>query len=271
MTILHSPAPSGLRDAVTDTLVMTGRDLAHWRARPGTVAVAWLFPVMVVLMFAALFGGAIEMPAGADYVDVLMPGTLTMTMVFGLEATMLAVVTDASRGVTDRFRSLPMASAAVVLARCLADLLHSIVGLAVMAATGLALGWRWPGGAAATVAAAGLLLLLRFSLLWLGVYLGLRAKGPESVVAVQILVWPLLFASNVFVDPATMPGWLGTLAGWNPVSATAGAVRSLLGSPEWGAGSWAADHAVALALAWPVLLTAVFLPASVRRFRALGN
>ncbi|HEY0639577.1 MAG TPA: ABC transporter permease [Pseudonocardiaceae bacterium] len=257
--------------ALGDTWTITRRDLTHWVARPGLLAVGLLFPVMVVLMFGTLFGGAIATPGG-DYIEFLLPGMLAMTMLFGLESTMTSVATDKNRGVTDRFRSLPMSGAAVVLGRCLADLLNSVLGLAVMVVTGLALGWRWHEGLGRALTAFALLLLLRFALLWVGIYLGLAAKGPESVTAVQILVWPVLFLSNAFVDTSTMPGWLAAVADWNPLAATAAASRELFGNPGWaGGGSWVTDHAMVMAVLWPVLLTAVFLPLSVRRFRALGE
>jgi ABC-2 type transport system permease protein len=259
-----------MRWALSDAWTITRRDLAHWARQPGLVAVGWLFPVMVVLMFGTLFGGAISTPGG-DYYDYLMPGMFAMTMLFGLESTMTAVTTDAARGVTDRFRSLPMHSSAVVLGRCLADLLSSAVGLAVVLATGLALGWRWHEGIAAAVAAIGLLLLLRFALLFVGIHLGLVAKGPESVMAVQILVWPVLFLSNAFVDTSTMPGWLATVVEWNPLTATAAAARDLFGNPGWDSGTWMSDNALLMAVAWPLVLVAVFLPLATRRFRALSR
>jgi ABC-2 type transport system permease protein len=226
---------------------------------------------MVTLMFGYLFGGAMDAPAG-DYFDFLMPGMYGMAMAFGLEATMLAVVTDATRGITDRFRSLPMANSAVVLGRSLADVLNSTAGLALLVACGLLVGWRWHEGLLAALAAVGLLLWLRFALLWVGIYLGLVSKGPESVAFVQILVWPLGFLSNAFVAPDTMPGWLGAVAEWNPLSATIAALRDLFGNPAWHTGdSWAATHGLELAVAWPLLLTAVFLPLSLRRYRRLDR
>ncbi|GAB3574374.1 hypothetical protein GCM10027445_35110 [Amycolatopsis endophytica] len=145
-----------------------------------------------------------------------------------------------------------MASAAPVAGRAVADLLNSVAGLVVLAGCGL-------------------LVLLRFALLWLGLCLGLVAKGPESVVALQILVWPLGFLSNVFVSPGTMPGWLGTIADANPLSATAAAVRDLLGNPGWHTGSWFDDNALLLAVLWPTVGIAVFLPLSVRRYRRLSR
>ncbi|WP_214105441.1 ABC transporter permease [Acrocarpospora catenulata] len=259
-----------MRWALADGWTITRRDLAHWGARPGQFAVTLLFPVLITLMFGYLFGGGLNVPGG-DYRSYLMPGMFTMTMLFGLETTFAAVAADARRGITDRFRSLPMASSAVVSGRAAADLLASALTLAVLMACGLAVGWRPEAGPGAAPAAVGLLLWLRFSLLWLGIYLGLRATGPEAVATVQILVWPVAFLSGVLVSPATMPGWLGALAEWNPLSATAAAARELFGNPGWESGSVAAEYGPALAVAWPALLTAVFFPLSVRAFRRLNR
>ena len=114
-------------------------------------------------------------------------------------------------------------------------------------------------------------MMLRFALLWVGIFIGLKAKGPESVSAVQILVWPVSMLSNLFVDPATMPGWLGAIATVNPLSATAAATRELFGNPGWNDGTWLADNALLLAVAWPVVITAVFAPLAVRAYRRLGG
>jgi ABC-2 type transport system permease protein len=257
--------------ALADAWTITLRDVNHWVLRPGTVIVGWVFPVMIVLMFGGLFGGAIGVPGGGDYFEFLMPGMFAMTMLFGLETTMMAVTTDAAKGVTDRFRSMPMSASAVVLGRCVADMLNSIVGLIIMIGAGLLLGWSWEGGFAAASAAVGLLLLLRFALLWVGIFIGLIAGGPEVVTSVQILVWPVGFLSSVFVDPATMPGWLGAIAQWNPLSTTATAARQLFENPGWGSASWIAQNATLMAVVWPLLLIAVFLPLSVRGFRRLGD
>lgn len=264
-------APARLGQALADAWTITLRDLQHWAQRPGAVILGWVFPVMIVLMFGGLFGGAIRVPGGGSYFEFLMPGMFAMAMLFGLEATMMAVTTDAAKGVTDRFRSMPMSASAVVMGRCLADMLNSAVGLLFLVGAGLLLGWRWHGGTAAALAAVGLLLLLRFGLLWVGIFLGLLAKGPESVMAVQILVWPVSFLANVFVAPETMPSWLGAIARWNPLSATAAATRELFGNPGFGGESWIAQHALSMAMVWPLLLTAVFLPLSVRRFRGLAR
>jgi ABC-2 type transport system permease protein len=224
-----------------------------------------------MLMFGLLFGGAINVPESGDYFEFLVPGMFAMTMLFGLETTMISVTTDAARGVTDRFRSLPMNASAVVLGRCIADMLNSMVGLAIMMGVGLLLGWRWHDGLANAFAAVGLLLLLRFALLWVGIFMGLKAKGPESVAVVQILVWPFSFLSNVFVDPATMPTWLSLIAQLNPLSATASATRELFMNQGWQSSSWFSQNALVLAIVWPVLLVAIFLPLSVRKYRRLSR
>jgi ABC-2 type transport system permease protein len=266
----NSPG-SRLGWAFVDAWTIARRDLYHWRLQPAAVLVGWLFPIMIALMFGLLFGGAISVPSNGSYFEFLMPGMFATTMLFGLETTMIAVTTDAAKGVTDRFRSLPISAAAVVLGRCIADMLNSIVGLAILVVAGLLLGWRWHAGLNAALAAIGLLLLLRFALLWMGIFMGLIAKGPESVAAVQILVWPISFLSNVFVDPSTMPAWLGTIAQWNPLSATASATRALFMNPGWQGSSWIAENTVLMAIVWPVLLAAIFLPLTVRKYRRLSR
>ncbi|MDG4828591.1 ABC transporter permease [Solwaraspora sp. WMMD1047] len=257
--------------AFADAATITSRELLHWRRQPAQLLIGLLFPIMVVLMFGYLFGGGMAVPGGGNYREFLLPGMFALTMAFGIEATFTAVSADATKGVTDRFRSMPMAGSAVVVGRSAADMLNSALGLAVLVACGLAVGWQWHHGVPAALAAFGLLLLLRFALLWLGIHLGLVLRNPEAVLVLQILVWPLGFLSSAFVSPATMPGWLGAVAEWNPLSATATATRELFGNPGWSADSWPARHAVELAIAWPVLLIAVFLPLSVRQYRRLSR
>ena len=261
---------------MADAWTVARRDLIHWFRQPFGIIVTLLFPVMLVLMFGYLFGGAISLPGenavgGGDYREFLMPGMFAMTMAFGLEATMMAVSTDAARGVTDRFRSMPMAPSAVVLGRSIADMLGSALGLSVMVVCGLLIGWRWHESIGQALLAVGLLLLLRFSLLWVGIFLGLMAKSPEAVAAVQILIWPVLFLSNTFVAPETMPGWLGAISEWNPLSATVAATRELFGNPGWGGETWIAQNSLLMAILWPMVIFAVFFPLSVRRYRRLSR
>ncbi|MEU9994261.1 ABC transporter permease [Streptomyces sp. NPDC050848] len=247
---------------MSDCWTMTRRELAHWARQPIVMVVGLAFPIMMLLMFGYLVGGGRGIEG--DYVDFLVPGMLTLTMVFGLEGTMTAVTQDLNKGVIDRFRSMPMADGAVLVGRSVADMLQSAAGLLLMVGVGYAIGWRAHGGFGAFLGAMGLLLLLRFAMLWIGIHLAMVAGRPELVMAVQILVWPIGFLSNAFASPESMPGWLGTVVEWNPMSATATAVRDLFGNPGGEPG-----HVLA-AVVWPLVLLAIFFPLAVRRFRRLS-
>jgi len=247
------------------------RDLRHWQREPWTPLFGIAFTIMLVLVFGYLFGGSIELPGGGDYLPYLMPGMFALAMMFGLEGTMSAIANDSKKGVTNRFRSLPISSLAVPLGRAGADLVNSGVELAVLMTGGLLIGWRAGGSWVETLLAVGLLLWLRFALLWLGIFLGLTLRGEGGVMAVQVLVWPIGFLSNVFVSPEDMPAWLGFLAQWNPVSATAAACRELFGNPSGITDGMLAENAVVAALAWPLVLAAVFIPLSARAYRFLST
>lgn len=261
--------------ALTSTLrhswVITLRDLKHWQREPWTPIFGLAFSIMLLLVFGYLFGGAIDLPGGGDYLPYLLPGMFALSMMFGVETTMNAMATDSRNGVTDRFRSLPMSSAAVPFGRAAADLLNTVVQLAVLMVGGLLVGWRVDGTLGAALLATGLLLWLRLAVLWLGIFLGLTLRGEGATMAVQVLVWPVGFLSNLFVPTETMPGWLGFLAEWNPVSATAAACRDLFGNPTGITDGVLADHAVLLAVLWPLMLIAVFAPLSARAYRRLAR
>ncbi|MFH9061696.1 ABC transporter permease [Streptomyces coeruleorubidus] len=249
--------------ALTDSWTMTRRELARWARQPVQMVVNLVFPVMLLLMFGYLIGGG--RGVNGEYRDYLIPGMLALTMAFGLEGTMIAVTRDLDKGVIDRFRSMPMADGAVLVGRSAADMLQSAMALVVLIGVGAALGWRVHGGPVAFLGAVGLLLLFRFAMLWIGIYLALVAGKPEMVQAVQILVWPIGFLSNALALPDTMPGWLGTVVEWNPMSHTATAVRDLFGTPGAESGH------VGAAIIWPVALLAVFFPLAVRRFGRLSR
>lgn len=251
--------------------IVTLRDLKHWVREPWTPIFGIAFSLMLLLVFGYLFGGAIEVPGGGDYLDYLLPGMFTLSMMFGVETTMAAVAEDAKRGITDRFRSMPISSVAVPLGRCGADLANSAVQLLVLMVGGLLVGWQVDDGLGRALVAVALLLWLRFAMLWIGIFLGVVLRGEGAQSAVQVLVWPLGFLSNLFVAPETMPDWLGFLAQWNPVSATAAAARELFGNPTGITDGVLADHAVLVAAVWPLVLTAVFLPLSARAYRNLSR
>ncbi|MDX3228278.1 ABC transporter permease [Streptomyces sp. ME19-01-6] len=271
-TATYATAAQGcLGRAATDSWTMTRRGLAHWARLPAPLVVGLVFPVMMLLMFAYFLGGGMTVPGGGDYKEYLVPGMLALNMAFGIESTMIAVTQDLNKGVIDRFRSMPIAPSAVLVGRSALDMLQSALGLLVLIGTGLAMGWRWHVGPGDALAAVGLLLLLRFAMLWLGIYFGMVAGRPEMVQAVQILIWPVGFLSNVFASPESMPGWLGAIADWNPMSATATAVRELFGRPGQGGGPWPVEHAQLLAVCWPLALLAVFLPLAVGRYKNLSR
>jgi ABC-type multidrug transport system permease subunit len=271
--VLPRALHSRLAWAISDAWVITRRDLAHWARQPGAViANTLLFPIMIVLMFGYLLGGAMTVPGGGSYRDFLMPGMFAMTMVFGIGATLSAVSADAARGITDRFRSMPMAAPAVITGRAAADMVNSAAALAVLTGCGFLVGWHPGRGPARAMAALGLLLLLRFAFVWIGVYLGLRFyPNPEAVTAVRTVEFPIGFLGNPFVAVSTMPAWLGVIALWNPLSSTVTAARQLFGDPTGAHPSWITSHAVLMAVCWPLLLIAVFFALSLRRYRRLGR
>jgi ABC-2 type transport system permease protein len=260
-----------MRWAIEDGWTMTQRYLAQLARRPARLAGVVAFPILLVLIFAYLLGGGMSVPGGGSYQEFLMPGMFAMTMVFGLSGTMSAVLDDTGKGVTDRFRSLPMAPSAVFTGRVAADLVNAVLALAVLAGCGFAVGWRPHGSLGETLAALGLLLLLRTALVWAGIHLGLLTADPAMVTLAQTLEFPFGFLSGAFVATSTMPAWLGTVAEWNPLSSTVTATRVLFGNPGAAGTSWVSAHAVPMAVVWPLVLLAVFVPLSVRRYGRLGN
>ncbi|GHE80893.1 transport permease protein [Streptomyces longispororuber] len=258
--------------ALADTLNIARRHLTHFRRQP--VLIAWQlgFPIISVLLYGFVFGEAMKVPGGeGDYKDFLMPGMFVMTMAFGFMNTAMGVVTDAQKGVIDRFRSMPMAPSAVAAGRGVADLVVACAELTILALTAVAIGWRPDNGAGNALTAFALLLLLRFSLIWVGVWLGLVVPTPEAAGGLYAVAFPLTMISSVFVAPSLMPDWLAPVAAWNPVSSTGTAARDLFGNPGAGGASWVEQHAGLMAVVWPLVVTAVFLPLAVRRFQALSR
>jgi ABC transporter DrrB family efflux protein len=252
----------------SDSWTIARRDLVHWVRNPSVIIASVAFPVMFVLLFGFVFGSAIAVPGGGDYREFLMPGMFAQAMVNGAATTVAVVAAERALGVTDRFRSMPIAPASVLAGRSLADLAGSGLDLAVLVVLGLVVGWSAHGGVLATLAAIGLLLLLRFAMIWVGIFLGLTVSQEAAGLAWAPL-FPITMIANTFVAPSQMPGWLGVVADWNPVSATVTAIRRLFGNPgaELAGSSWAAEHALLLAVLWPLAIVAVFAPLAVRRYR----
>ena len=249
-----------MRYAVADSLVLARRSLKRIPRQPDLLLAFTVQPVMFTLLFVYVFGGAINTP-GFDYVDFLMPGIIVQTMAFGGFVTALGLSEDMRKGLIDRFRSLPMSRAAVLVGRTVADVATNLLSLGVMVAVGLAVGFSFNAGALEILAGVGLMLLFGFAFSWLFALLGLTASSPESAQSLRfIVIFPLTFASSAFVPIQSMPSWLEAFAEVNPFTVTVDAMRALwLDAP--------AGNSVWLSLLWAVGLIAVFAPLSVSRYR----
>ena len=258
----------------SDVWVLTKRSIARIRREPETLSQVTIQPVMFVLMFAYVFGGAIGIPGGGNYHEYLIGGMLGMGLAQTAPGTAVAVVSDMSTGLIDRFRSLPMSRAAVLTARTIADLLTQVIGTAVTAGVGLAIGWRIHGGAGDAIEAFALALLFGYAFTWAGVCLGMVLRSPEAAQQTGFVIFlPLTFISSAFVPTQGMPGWLQPVAEWNPMSSLAAADRSLFGNPNPAAAvhAWPAQHAVLAVLIWSAGMLAVFAPLAVRLYRNKGR
>ncbi|WP_412126672.1 ABC transporter permease [Streptomyces xinghaiensis] len=256
--------------AVADCLVIVRNELTHLARQPANIAWQLGFPIVSVLLFVYVFGSAMDVGAD-DYKDYALPGMFAMTMAFGFMNTAMMVAINKEKGVMDRFRSMPMAPSAVVSGRGVSDVIGACLDLVVLALIALAVGWRSDGSLPATLAAFGLLILLRFALIWIGVFLGLLVPNQEAAGNLFALAFPFGMISSVFTPPSMMPDWLGAVAMWNPVSSTANAIRELFGNPVPSGGSWIEQHALLMAVVWPLIVTAVFLPLAVRRYQRLSR
>lgn len=268
-----SPSMSGRSRALGDAWVITLRDLTARYNEPWNVVFSLMFPIMFVVLFGYVLGSGMIVAGGGDYREYLMPGLFVFTVASGIGETMVAVNADAAKGVMDRFRSMPMARSAVVLGRNTADMINSAVQLAIMIGCGLVVGWSAHNGLLDALLAVTLLLALRFACLWIGIYLGLLVKTPEMAANLWSLLFPLTMLSNAFASPELMPGWVGAISEWNPLSATTAATRDLFGNPggNTDAAGFPARYALELAIAWPILLTGIFMPLAVRRFQRLSR
>ncbi|MET8054053.1 ABC transporter permease [Streptosporangium sp. NPDC005286] len=272
MTALTSPL-GRLRWTLTDGLTLIGRELGRLRQEPGQIVAALVFPVIMVVLFGYVFGSAITVPGGGDYREYLMPGLFAMVTFTAVQGVMGRMATDASRGVMDRFRSMPMARLAVPFGHSGADSLVGVPLLAAMVATGLLVGWRPHHGLLPTAEAFALIMLLRYALSWVGVYLGLAVKDEQVADAMVPLFLPITMLSNAFVPTDGMPAWLRFIAEWNPISALTAATRQLFGNPGAPSGdvAWPLAHPGATVLLWSAALLVVFVPLSLRAHTRTGR
>lgn len=266
-------APAGPVWVASDTWVVARRHLLRVLHRPDELLGTLLIPVMAIGMFGFVFGDAfgasMDVP-GSTYREFLMPGLFALTMAFGIGSTTIAVAEDVRSGVLDRMRALSVAPAALLAGRSLADVLVALVELAILVPLGTVLGWSWHGWWPA-LAGVGLLVLLRVAFSWIGIVLGLLVSGPEAAMKYFALVFPLAMVADTVLPAALMPHWLVLPAAWNPLSSTVIAARDLFGNPGVAGTTWVADHALPMALAWPVAIVAVCVPLALTLLRRMGR
>ncbi|MFI8299367.1 ABC transporter permease [Streptomyces nigra] len=256
---------------VYDGGAMLGRQLRRVRNNPGLLILTQTMPINMLLFFGYVFGSALAMP-GEEYRSFLVPGLLVATAANGIMTGMFQAAQDTHRGVTDRLRTLPMSRAAVPLGQTMADLLVTAVGTVPLLLTGLLVGWRIEGSALEAVGALGLLLLFRFAMTWIGVFLGLLTRSEEAAGQLGTATFLLPLLSNAYIPAGGLPGWLRTVAEWNPISAVTTALRELFGNaPVPDGAAWPVAHPVAGSLAWCAVLLAVFVPLAVRRYARGGE
>ncbi len=260
--------PSTLRDV----WVVARRGLWHMRRQPEALADATFQPVMFVLLFAYVFGGAINAPQGGSYKEFLMGGIFAQSIVFGGSfGVALTIASDRTNGAMDRFRSLPMARGAVLGGHAVANLIKAFLPMLLMSLCGLIIGWRIRGGPLDAAAAYGLLLVFAFAMIWIGVLMGSMLSSPEAVQGVAfVAIFPLTFVASTFVPANTLPGVLRTFAEWNPVTTLAESLRILFGNPHVPAGPgdpWSLQHPILYTLLVCGLIIAVCAPLAVSRFQ----
>ncbi len=277
MTTTTTTAPrrgsGGLAQEVADGFVMTWRNLKRVPRIPELWIFAILQSIMFVLLFAYVFGGAIPLPGGGSYTEYLMPGIFAQTIVFASATTAITLTYDLTKGIIDRFRSLPMARSAVLSGRTFADVVYNLGILVVLMVTGFAVGWRVHAGIGEFLAGVGLLVVFTYAMAWLGVWIGLAVKTPEATQQLAFTVlFPITFVSNVFVPTQSLPDWLRPVAEWNPTSALTAATRQLWGNPNpFSASGFPAEHPIELTLIWVVVLVAIFAPLGILRYRSMSS
>jgi ABC transporter DrrB family efflux protein len=259
------PVWPAARSAIADGAVVTARNLRHFIRQPELLIFSTIQPIMFVLLFVYVFGGAVgrSLPPGVSYVDFLLPGIFVQSVTFRASQTAVGLSEDLQRGVIDRFRSMPMARSAVLAGRTAADLVRNVLIVALMIVVGYAVGFRFTGGAAGALASVAVVAAFGFALNWIFAFVALTVRGAEAAQSAGfVVVFPLVFASSVFVPVATFPGWLQAFAKVSPVTLTTDTARSLAltGTPT----------SLAPTVAWIGGLLAVFVPLCVWRYRRMS-
>jgi len=245
---------------LSDTLVLAKRNFLRIARAPDLLLAFTVQPIMFVLLFAYVFGGAIQ-TGGQSYINFLIPGILVQTMAFGGFVTAMGIAEDLRKGLVDRFRSLPMSRSAVLAGRTLSDIVTNGISITVMLVVGVIIGFGFESPFLHVVAGILLLLLFGYAFSWVFAFIGLTSSSPEAAQSLGfIVIFPLTFVSSAFVPPETMPGALQWFAEWNPFSITVNAIRALfIGDP--------AGNAVWGAVAWSVGIAAVFGVLAVTKYK----
>jgi ABC-2 type transport system permease protein len=270
-SVTTAPPRSGaLAGRVSDVWAMTRRNLVHISREPMQLSDVTIQPVLFTVLFIYIFGGGIPIPGGGSYTDFVLGGLLALNLVTSTMGTAVGLSTDLHEGMIDRFRTLPMWRAAVLVGRSLADLLTSCLCALIVALTGLAVGWRADASFVSVVGGFAVVLFFAYALTWIAACVGLNSKSPESAASFGFIVlFPLAFVSNAMVPTQHMPGWLQTIANWNPVSAVTAAARHLWGNPNPSAAvhAWPMQHPVLASLAWSLLILGLAAPLASHFFR----
>lgn len=261
---------TALRWAVADIRMVTWRNLIRYVRIPQLLVFSTVQPIMFLLLFTYVFGGAIgsTLPPGVPYIDFLLPGLLVQTTMFGATMTGVGLAEDMKQGFIDRFRSLPMARSAVLAGRTISDVVRNSLEALLTVAVGVIIGFRIHQGIGAALLALVLLALFGFAFCWISASIGLAVKDVETAqTAGFIWIFPLVFASSVFVPVDTMPGWLQAFARVNPVTVVSNAIRGLTYGVPPGESVW---PWIAYTLAWIAAILAVFMTIAVRQYRRVG-
>jgi ABC-2 type transport system permease protein/oleandomycin transport system permease protein len=260
------PSLRGAEASVGDGAVVTVRNLRHFWRQPDLLVFSTIQPIMFVILFVYVFGGAVSqsLPPGVSYVNYLLPGIFVQSVTFRASNTAVGLSEDLRRGVIDRFRSMPMARSAVLLGRTTADLVRNVLIIGLMIGVGYLVGFSFQAGVVPALACVALVAAFGFALSWIFAFVSLVVRGAESAqTAGFVILFPLVFASSIFVPVSTLPSWLQPIAEASPVTLTANAARDFAltgGVPDSLGGS----------LAWIVGIVALFVPLSVWRYRRMS-
>ncbi len=265
-------------DVVSDSAVAAKRNLIKIKRVPDLLVFTTLSPIMFVLLFAYVFGGAIDPSGGgAGYREFLIAGIFAQTVIFGATNTGAGLAEDVQKGIVDRFRSLPMSPSAVLTGRTLSDVVNNVIVLVVMSLTGLIVGWRISTSVPEALWGFLLLLIFAYAISWVMAFVGLLIPSPEVINnASFIVIFPLTFVANTFVPLGTLPGPVRVFAEWNPVSAVAQAARDLFGNVDpnpnaYVSTAWSLQHPQLYTLVWVVIIISVFAPLANAQYRRTAS